>query len=77
MTMLPLEQGHMVSVLKAALDEIVERSLKRGGNLGRGKRQAEKIRAWYVGRSTAASLHCPRFGSGAGSFADGRTDQRT
>ena len=61
---------------KAKLDDIVERSLRGGGHLGRGEGPAEEKRPGPVRRPAAAAVHRPGPGSGARCPADGRTHQR-
>ena len=57
---------------KAKLDAIVERSLRGGGQLGRGEGPDEEGGAGPVRRAAAARVHRPGFGGGAGRPADGR-----
>ena len=56
----------------SALAERVERSLQRGGPVGRSQGQAAAVRPGAVGRTAAAPVHRARVGRRARSDPDGR-----
>jgi phosphate transport system ATP-binding protein len=51
---------HGMAANKAELDEIVEKSLRRAGALGRGQGPPRRARHRPVGRPAAAPVHRPR-----------------
>ncbi len=62
---------HGIADNKEHLDHIVETSMKKGGTLGRGKRQDGPTRHGSLRRATAATLHCAGNRCGAGGDSDG------
>ena len=54
-----------------AIQETVERSLQRGGTLGRGQRSLENIGVRALRRSATTPMHCSRIGSQTRSAAHG------